>query len=166
VTLDSVYYQGQNVPGHFLLANGSTMSYRAYHSNFTWGQHSNSQVWFSLSVTVSSPSENDDTLFKLYNGQDGIYSFLAVVDVEWVLVGSPSTGPVSPPFNSTSSFPFKKRMTLQGAATTQGSQFTTQVQIAGPAPLSQQSQTPVVSSASSIALTSILYLVVNLVLFF
>jgi hypothetical protein len=146
VTLDQVYYQGPYVQGHFLLTDGVNVSSRASHNNFTWGQLTSSQLWFSFDVTVSKLSTSDDTLFKINNGQSGVYSFMAVVEVEWLLPGTPTanvpiTLPVpAPSYNSASPYPFKKRMVLQGTAS-QGSQFTAQVQIAGPDTSVQPSST-------------------------
>eukprot|EP00029_Vermamoeba_vermiformis_P007311 TRINITY_DN3128_c0_g1_i1.p1 TRINITY_DN3128_c0_g1~~TRINITY_DN3128_c0_g1_i1.p1 ORF type:complete len:1004 (+),score=133.59 TRINITY_DN3128_c0_g1_i1:37-3012(+) len=144
VTLDQVYYQGPNVQGHFLLTDGVNVSSRAANNNFTWGQLTSSQLWFSFDVTVSKLISSADTLFKIDNGQSGVYYFMAVVEVEWLLAGTPNANvPITLPIpsdNSTSPYPFKKRMVLQGTAS-QGSQFTAELQIAGPDASTQPSAT-------------------------
>lgn len=114
VTLDSVYYSGPNVPGSFLLTNNGTVSSAAALSNFTWGQHSDSQAWFAFDVTVSRPDSNQNTLFKLNNDESGVYNLMAMVSVEWLENGAS----------------VNKRMVLEGKSSfSQGSQFTAQVQI-------------------------------------
>ncbi len=159
VTLESVYYYGPNINFQYLLFNGNQTDI-AMSSNFVSGSMGSSQAWFGLDVSVSTPQSGDNTLFKLYQGQNGVYNFVAVVDVEWFVANSSSSvTPVGPPVELSNQptdpgapFTFKKRMALQGSVSNQGSQFTAQVQIAGPTPSSQQApqqqqqQTPVVSS--------------------
>ncbi len=136
VTLEQVYYQGPNIAGHFLLTNGGNVSSRAAHNNFTWGQLSSSQLWFSFDVTISKLASYEDTMFKLDNGQSGVYSFTAIVEVEWMLDGTPTANaPITlpsplPSYNSTYPYQFKKRVALQGTLS-QGSQLNAEVQITG-----------------------------------
>ncbi len=180
VTLDSVYFYGPNIDFDYLYFDHNATNL-AVSNNFTKGSLGTNQAWFSVDVSVSTPQSGEDTLFKLYQGQNGVYNFVAVVDVEWYVANSPlsvtpmapvmpfaapfastpqtspTTTPSSSPFASTPQTPppfvptnepftFKKRMTLQGSVSNQGSQFTAQVQIAGPSPSSQQvpQQVPVV----------------------
>lgn len=139
VTLAEVYFEGPNVPGHLLLTNGTTASSRASHNNFAWDQLTSSQLWFSFDVTVTKIGSSGDTMFKLNNGQRGVYSFTAVVDVEWMLdVGTPSIN--LPSDNSTSPYEFKKRMVLQGTVS-QGSHYAALVEIDNPASSSQPTGT-------------------------
>jgi hypothetical protein len=122
VTVDAIYYFGPNRPGQFLLSNGTTSSLGSS-NNFAWGQYSNTQAWFSIDVTVSPVNSSANTLFKLNDGESGVYSFIAIVEVEW---RPDSATPASSPSN-----PLKKRVALQGTLPRQGTQFSAQVQIGG-----------------------------------
>eukprot|EP00029_Vermamoeba_vermiformis_P012604 TRINITY_DN746_c0_g1_i1.p1 TRINITY_DN746_c0_g1~~TRINITY_DN746_c0_g1_i1.p1 ORF type:complete len:921 (-),score=86.05 TRINITY_DN746_c0_g1_i1:34-2796(-) len=126
VSVDAIYFYGPNVPGHFLLNNGTISSLGAL-NNFTWGQYSSTQAWFSIDVTVSPPGSNENTLFKLNNGESGVYNFVAIVEVEWTPDSTTPHAlptPVSSPSNRV-----KKRVVLQGTLPRQGAQFSAQVQI-------------------------------------
>ncbi len=157
-----MYYYGPNVNYQYLYYNTSLTNV-AIANNFSTGSSGSSQAWFGLDISVSTPNSGDNsTLFKLYQGQNGVYNFVAIVDVEWFVTnGSSSVTPVAPVVpvgpstpsttsNSTAPVAFKKRMVLAGSVSNQGSQFTAQVQIAGPTPSSvqppqQQQLTPVTS---------------------
>ncbi len=156
VTLNAIYYYGPNVPGQFLLTNDS-VTYLGAVNNFTWGQRSSSQAWFSIDVTVSAPDSNEDTLFKLNKGEVGVYNFVAIVEVEWT-PESATPNALPTPVSSNSPNPFKKRMALQGTLSRQGSQFTSQVQIDG-----TKTQNEDAVSGSSVVCGSILVLVVALI---
>jgi hypothetical protein len=138
VTLDGVFYYGPNVPGNFLLTN-DTVSELGSQNNFNWGQHSNSQAWFSLAVTVSKPDSNENTLFKLNNDESGVYNFMALVSVEWIENGAS----------------VKKRVVLESKSFNQGSQFSAQVQIANTKKDDAMSMSSIVAAYSSILFASV-----------
>jgi hypothetical protein len=138
VTLDGVYYYGPNVTGNFLLTNG-TVSELGSQNNFNWGQHSNSQAWFSLAVTVSKPDSNENTLFKLNNDESGVYNFMALVSVEWIENGAS----------------VKKRVALESKSFNQGSQFSAQVQIANTKQDDAMSMSSIIAISSSILFASV-----------
>lgn len=122
-----MYYYGPNVGFQYLFYDNNVTS-AAQSNNFNWGSLGASQAWFSIDVSVSTPQSSDNTLFKLYQGQNAVYNFVAYVDVQSNGTNAPTS--------------FKKRMTVQSSGANQNSQFTAQVQIAGPTPSSQQPVQP------------------------
>ncbi len=172
VTFDYVTYDGPNVGWNYLYYYQQPTGI-ALANNFTLGSRGNSQAWFSVDVAVSTTYENQNTLFKLNPGQNGVYNFVAVVYVEYSvanngsnLIGPPTDPsiPAEPPVEQYNvPTPFKKRMVLQGSTTNQGSQFAAQVQIAGPTPSVQQ-QTPTVSDPVSSSVSVVVSWMVVMVL--
>jgi hypothetical protein len=129
VTVTDVYYSGPNIPGRYLLSNGSASSL-AEANNFQMGPRSSSQAWFSLDISVSAPNSADNTVFKLNNGQRGVYNFIAFADVEWQFADATRT----------------KRVVLQSSVAP-NTRFTAQVEITPP---NDEAPTDSESSASSL----------------
>jgi hypothetical protein len=164
VSLVSIYYYGPNVNYQYLYYDTNVTDV-AIANNFTTGSIGSAQAFFGLDISVSTPGSGDDSLFKLYQGQSGVYNFVVIVDVEWFVASAPlpAVAPVAP----NTPFAFKKRMALQGSVSNQGSQFTAQVQIAGSDQQTPQQQQPPVTAnpdsdpvSASISLSSSLFVVI------